>query len=142
MPAKLREGQVPFAGDNVVGQLHDWLRLGLETDLRSAQHNHEVGTQPFEGGDDFRCRRNAPDVNPKPNDFRTLCQECFDDVERALVEVKLDEGGVGLQWAEVSEQVTQPERGMQVPRVECSQDNIGHCSNLSQAAEWRHWQPG
>src|SRR5208337_5381074 len=52
-PAHLREFQISFAGDDVVGGLNDGLIVGFVTDLRSAQDDFDVRPDAFEGGDDL-----------------------------------------------------------------------------------------
>ena len=47
------EGQVGFAGDDMVGELDDGLGFGFEADLRSAEDDLDIGECPADGGDAF-----------------------------------------------------------------------------------------
>ena len=55
---------------------------------------------------------------PKPMILGFRASKNFRDVERALVDVELGKAGARLQFAEVGQQITQAERGVDVFRVE------------------------
>ena len=110
--------QIRFARDDVVGELDDGLIFSFITDFRAAEDDYDFRPQPFDGGDDFRGRRDVPDINAEADDFRLVRQNHFRDVERALVDVEFHERCAGSQVAEVGEQIAQAERGMDVFRVE------------------------
>src|ERR1019366_596194 len=89
LPTDFGECQVGFAANDVVGQLHDGLGLGLVADFRPAQDDGDVGSQAFEGRDDLGRGRDVPDVNAEPDDLRIPRQQRLYDVHRALVDIEL-----------------------------------------------------
>ena len=117
-PANFRKFQISFTSDDMVGELNDGLVFGFVTDFRATQNDFNIRPKTFDGGDDFRRRGDIPNINAEADDFWLAGQQHFRDVERPLVDVKLDEGGTGPQITEISQQITQPERGMDVFRVE------------------------
>ena len=125
--ADLGEHQVRFAGDDVIGQLRDGLSFGLMADLRPAHDERDVRSHSFESRDDFGRRRYIPDVNSQADDFGISRQNGFGDIDRALVDIELDDGCAAAQRAKIGEQAAQAERGVDVFRVERGQDDIGHC---------------
>ena len=124
--ANLGEFQVRLASDDVVGQLHDGLGLNLIADFWSTQNDDEVRSQALKGGDQFGCRRHVPEVDAEPDDSRIPGEQDFRDVNRALVDVKLQDGRGALERAEVGEEIAQAERGVDVFRVEGGQNNLSH----------------
>jgi len=58
--------------------------------------------------------------------FAAGTQQTFDHIERPLVDIKLGQAGAGLQLAEIGQQVTQAERGVDVFRVQRGQNDVGH----------------
>ncbi len=94
------------------------LRFRFVTDLRSAENDLDVRSEPFDGGDNFRGRRDVPDVNAEADDFRLVRQQHLRDVERALVDVEFHQRRAGPQLAKIGEQVAQAKRGMNIFRVE------------------------
>ncbi len=83
--------QICLAGDDVIGELDDGLTFRFVTDFRAAEDNFGFGPQPFDGGDNFRGRRNILDIDAEADDFRIARQNHFRDVERTLVDVELQE---------------------------------------------------
>jgi hypothetical protein len=121
--------QIGFARDNVISELDDQLRFDFVADLGSAENDGDVRPKAFDGGDDFGCRRDVPNVNAEADYFRVSGEKDFNDVGRALVDIEFEQARRGLQWAEIGKEIPQAERGVDVFGVECRQDNIGHMSN-------------
>ena len=84
------------------------------------------GPHALERGDDFRRRRHVPDVNAQPDDLRVPGQQRFRDVHRALVDVELQERCGASQRPQVGQQIAQPERGVDVLRVERGENDVRH----------------
>ena len=60
-----------------------------------------------------------------------------------LIDIELRDGGVRPQRAEVGQQIAQPERGVDILRVERGQNNISHRdSQLTSAPDARQWSSG
>ena len=118
LPAEVGEGEVGFAGDDVVGERGDLLLIGLVAYLGSAQDDDEVGIETAEDGDQFGRGPDIPDVDTQPEDGRTPGEDLLGDVEWTLVDVELPEGGKGLEFTKVGQQVTQPERRVRKLGVE------------------------
>ena len=117
--------------------------LGLVAHFRPAQNDGDVRPHAFEGRDDFGRGRDVPDVNAQPDDLRIPRQQRFRDVHRPLVDVELHDGSVRPQRAEVGQQVAQPERGVDVLRVERGQDDISHRDGqLTSVRNARQWSSG
>src|SRR5260221_10362830 len=110
--------QIRFAGDDVVGKFNNGLAVRFIADLRAAENDFDVRAYAFDGGDDFRGGRDVPDVNTEADDLGIAGEQHFRDVQRTLVDVELDQAGVGAQRTQVGHEITQAERGMDVFRVE------------------------
>ena len=118
LPAEVGEREVGFTGDDVVGERGDLLLIGLVAHLGSAQDDDEIGIETAEDGDQFGRGPDVPDVDTQPKNGRASDQDLLGDVERTLVDVELPEGGKGLEFTEVGQQVTQPERRVRKLGVE------------------------
>jgi hypothetical protein len=102
----------------VVGELNDGLVFGLVADFRAAEDDFDVGSDAFDGGDDFGGWLDVPDVNAEADDFWIPRKEYFGNVERTLIDVELGEARARLQVAKIGQQVAQAKRGMDIFRVE------------------------
>ena len=125
-PAHLGKFQIRLTGDDVVSQFHDLLSLGLVADLRAAEDDFDLRPDAPDGGDDLGGLRDVPDVDAEAEDARFARKQRLGDVERTQVDVELRDGGARLQFAEIGEQIAQPERGMTELRVERGEDDFRH----------------
>ena len=64
-----------------------------------------------------------------------LREENFRNVERALIDVEFEQPRARSQVAEISEQITQPERRVNIFRVERGEDDVRHHGTLTEAAQ-------
>ena len=121
-----RKFQIRFARDDMIRQLHNLLTLGFIADLGPAKNDDDVRSHPFDGGDDLGRFRDVPDVDAEPNDFGFAREQDFRDVERALVDVELRDHRARLQFAQIGEEIAQPERGVNELRVERGEYDVRH----------------
>ena len=126
LPADFGEFQIRLAGDDVIGQRDDGLRLPFVTHLRPAEDDRRLWRHAADGGHDLQRFRHVPDVDAEADDARRAGQQHLGDVERALVDVELDEARARLERAEIRHQVTQAERRVNVLGVERGEDDVGH----------------
>ena len=115
----------------MVGEGDDGLVFGFVADLGSTEDDFEVRAEAFQCGNDFEGWIGIPDINAEADDFRVLGEKDFGDVERALIDIELDESGAGLERAEVGKEVAEAERGVDVFGVKGGEDDIGH---------WTGWE--
>ncbi len=114
MAADFGKLQVGFAGDDVIGELDDGLTVGFVADFRAAEDDDELGANAFEGGNEFGGGGDVPDVNAEADDLRRFGEEGFGDFDGALVNVELEQFGARAEVAEIGEQVTQAESGVDI----------------------------
>jgi hypothetical protein len=124
--AEAGEGEVGFAGDDVIGELNDGLEGRFVGDFGSAQDDEEIWAKTFEECDELRGGRDVPDVDAEAEDTRIGLQDAFGDIERALLEIELEELRLRLEGTEVSEEIAQAEGGVDVFGVEGGENDIGH----------------
>ena len=117
LPAERGKFQVGFAGDDVIGQARDLLPVRFETDLGAAQDNNNIGADTLERRDDLGGLAGVPDINTQADDAGLPGQDRFHHIERALLDVKFDEARFLAQLAQIGQQITQAERGVNVFRV-------------------------
>ena len=67
-------------------------------------------------------------IDAEAEDGWIFREQRLGDVERALVDIEFQKLGAGLKRAEVREEVTQAEGGVNIFRVEGGQDNFRHCA--------------
>jgi hypothetical protein len=103
--AEAWESKVGFAGDDVIGELNDGLVRGFMGDFGAAEDDEETWAKPFKECDEFGGGCDVPDVDAEAKDERICLEDAFGDIERALLEIELDELGTGLEGTEVSEEV-------------------------------------
>ena len=115
------EGEVGFAGDDVVGEVADFLFGGFVADFGSAEDDDGLGAETFEVGDELGGGGDVPDVDADSDDFWILREDGFEDVDGALVDVEFEDGGTGGEGAEVGQEIAQTEGGMSVAGVEGGQ---------------------
>ena len=72
----------------MVGKADDLLFVRLEAHLRAAEDEDDVGADAFDGGEDFGGFNDVPDINTQADDFRSLREQDFRYVERALIDVE------------------------------------------------------
>ena len=77
LPAHFRKFQIRLAGDDVVGELDDFLPFGFVADLRAAEDDFDFRADALDGGDDFGGLRDVPDINAEADDFRIPREQCF-----------------------------------------------------------------
>ena len=123
-----RKREVALSRNYVVSQLDDSFSVGLVTDFRTAEHNLDVGSQPFEIGDEFCRRFDIPDVNAEADDLRILSKNLRQDVGRVFAHPEFEHRRLRAKVAHIRQQVTQPECRVPVPSVERGKDNIRHWS--------------
>jgi hypothetical protein len=112
--AHFTEFEIGLAGDDIIRQGHDGLRLQFVTHLGTAKDNDRFRGHTLDGRNDFAGFLHVPDVNAKANDARLPGQQHFGDVERALVNIELHDAGARLQVAKVRHQIAQPKRRVDV----------------------------
>ena len=91
---------------------------------------------PFQGRTAFTCDdlsglRDVPDVDAEAEEARRAREQGLGDVERAQVDVEFGDDGARLQFAEVGEEIAQPERGVDELRVERGEDDVRHRDHIS-----------
>ena len=106
--------------------MHNGLGVGFIADFRPTQDHSDDRSDTFEGRHDFSGGCDVPDVNAQPDDLRIPRQQRLRDVHRALVDIELYDGSGSPQRAEVGQQIAQPERGVDILRVERGQNDISH----------------
>ena len=97
--AQLRERQVAWAGDQIVGQLDDCLPVPFMTHLGTAEYHDQIRPYLLEQGDDLSGFHHVPDIDAKTDDARLFGQQCLGDVQRSLGDDEFADGGVSLQLA-------------------------------------------
>lgn len=138
LAAEIGEREVRLARDDVMGEGGDLLLVGLVTDLGSAEDDDEIGIEAPEDRDQLGGGPDVPDVDAKAEDGWAAGEDLLGDVERALVDVELADGSEGLEFAQIGQQVTQPERrvwelgverGEEDPggRTSLTRDDVGRC---------------
>ncbi len=118
--------EVGFALDDIVGDLADGLLFRFVADLGAAEDDCDIGPELFEEADDLETFPYVPDIDAESDNFRGLLEDGFDRFEGALLEVEFEDGCPGLEVAEVGEEVSQAERGVDVFCVQGCEDNIRH----------------
>ena len=136
--AHLGKFQIRFAGDDVVGELYDFLAFSFVADFGAAENDFYFRADSFDCRDDFRGFRHVPNINSEAENFRFPREQRFGDVERAQIDVELRDDGARLQFAEVGEEIAQPKRSVDKLCVERGEDDVRHrgdTSNFSCAAK-------
>jgi len=59
-----------------------------------------------------------------------LGENRLNDFERALLQIELDEAGVGAKRAEVGQQIAQSKRSVNVAGVERGENDLGHDAEI------------
>lgn len=57
------EGEIGFAGDDVVGEVAEGLGFGFVGDFRAAENDREMGGEAFEEADELGGLVDVPDVD-------------------------------------------------------------------------------
>lgn len=81
----------------MVGQANDRLLIPFVADLRPSEHDLQVGTQASEDAEQFERGAGIPDIDAQPEDLGGSLQQGFRDLQRALVDVELQDLGPRLQ---------------------------------------------
>ena len=118
--------EVGFAGHREIGEPHDLLLVVFVADFRPAEHDDQLRREPLEQPDEFRRRRDIPDVDAQAENARSPRKNRFGNVDRPLRDVELGDLGSRLQITEIGEQIAQPERTVGVAGIQRAQDNVGH----------------
>ena len=71
---QVRERQVAWAGDQIVGQVDDRLPIPFMTHLGAAEHHDQIRPYLLEQGDDLSGFHHVPDVDAKTDDARLFGQ--------------------------------------------------------------------
>lgn len=124
--AKLGEGEVGFAGEDVVGGLADGLVVDFVADFGAAEDDEEVGAEAAEEEDGFGDEGDVPDVDAEACDAGVVAEDVFGEVEGSDAKVAFEEGGLILEVAEVGKEVAEPEGGMAIAGVDRGEDDGGH----------------
>ncbi len=124
--AEVGECKVSFPGDDVVGQIHDFLSEGFMADFGAAEDDEGLGADAFEEGDHVARGAGVPDVDAEANDAGVVAEDGFDDVEGALVDVELDEDSARLEGSQIGEEIAEAECGVNELGVEGGQENVRH----------------
>ena len=125
LPTQRREGDLPPAGDDIIGHLRDRLRFSFVRHLRPAEHNHDFRREPFQQRNQLGRFLNVPDVNAQADDARRFRQQALGHHGRAAANDEFDDLAVRLQLAHIRQQVTQAERGVRVSGVKRGQQDRG-----------------
>ncbi len=126
--AEFGKAHISPARNHMVGQAANFLLLHLMANLGSAQHNFDAGPQRFEQPNQLRGFDHVPDVHAQPNHFRLQRQQLFNHAGGRLADHKLTQlrlrakAGAAMQ-VHVGQQITQPQRSMDVFGVERGQHN-------------------
>ncbi len=99
--------------------------VGLVTDLGAAEDDDEVWAELAEEGDEFGGGADIPDVDADADEGGVEGEDLFGDVDGALVDVEFADGGVGLEFGEVGEEVAQAEGGVGITGVEGGEEDGG-----------------
>lgn len=102
--------QVGLAGNDVVGELDNWLALGFVADFGAAETMMMLWAYPLQVADQPRRLLDVPDIHTQLHDTWILGQQRFQDVDRPLTDFELDDGGSLLQGPQVGQQIPQAER--------------------------------
>jgi hypothetical protein len=129
--AHLGEFQVSLAGDDVIGCANDRLTITLETDFGSAKNNDQVRAKLFKQRDEFGGRCDIPDVNTKAEDFGIFGKERLGDFGDRLVDIEFQQSGARTKFAEIRQQISQAESGMDVFCIQRCEDNLGHAGTIA-----------
>jgi hypothetical protein len=84
-------------------------------------------------GDHFGGGRHVPDINAQADDWRFLGQNGFNDFERALLKIELDNTGLRAQRTEIGRQIAQSKRRVDVPGIERGENNPRHDTEIINA---------
>src|ERR1700679_1777806 len=110
----------------MIRQFHDRLPFRFIADFRPAEDDLDVRPHAPDGRDHLGRFRHVPDIDAEADDPGFAGEQDFRDVQRTLVDVKLRDYRARLQFAEIGEEITQPERGVDELRVECGEDDVRH----------------
>jgi len=95
-------------------------------DLGSAHDHLDGGLELFEDGDDLARLEGIPNINSEADDLGFLSEQSLRDVEWALVDIKLDQLGMGDEIPEIGEEATQSEGCVNELRVEGAEEDVRH----------------
>ena len=70
LSAHLGEFQIRFAGDDVVGEFHDFLAFSFVADFGAAENDFYFRPDSFYRRNDFRRFRHVPNVNSEAENLR------------------------------------------------------------------------
>ncbi len=112
MRAEAREGEVGFAGDDVIGESADFLLIGFVADFGAAEDEGGSGQGAFQFGYELQRGRCVPDVNTDADDGGLLGDNRRHNFFDALIDVELKDAGARLERAEIGHQIAQSKGGV------------------------------
>ena len=126
LSAQLGKGQIRFPCDDIVSQVNDLLLFRFITDFWPPQNNEDLGSNAFQIRDQPRRFFDVPDVDAQSDDLRFVLQDLSEDVQSRLVDRKLKQPGLLLQFPHIGQQIAQSEGTMVVPGIQGRKNDRVH----------------
>lgn len=125
-PADVGEFEVGFTGDDVGCECGEWVGFGVMADLGSAENDADLRVQASEELEDLGGLLDVPDIDAESDDAGLVLEQTRHDIQWALLKIKFEEDGSGLELPEIGVEVSKPEGGVDELGVEGGENEIGH----------------
>lgn len=124
--AKLREFEIGFTSDDIVSESNDGLIVPFMRDFRAAKNDVDIGSQTTEHADDFSGLDDVPDIHAEADDAGFVVEDCFENLDGSLIDLKFGNGGAMLQWSQIGHEITKAKSAVDILGVEGGEDDVWH----------------